>query len=156
LGKTPFVTTNGVDTQAALRALNVRRPLLVLPPWFNDATVDAGVRYYKEHGFDTAGHLRYDPGPKWRGVAPGELVGKGAGFEQEIEPLRAQIMAACPAAADGVLIAGTGFRCVAILEALEHDLQRPAISANQASLWNCLRSAGVRTAVEGYGALMRT
>lgn len=151
----PFVTTNGLDTQAALRALHVRRPFLVLPPWFNADTVAAGVRYYAEHGFETAGHLRYDPGRKWRDLPPGDLVGQGAGFEQEVEPLYAQIKAACPAAADGVLIAGTGFRCVAILEALEQDLQRPVISANQASLWHCLRVAGVRTAVEGYGSLMR-
>jgi maleate isomerase len=156
LGNTPFVTTNGLDTQAALRALHVRRPFLVLPPWFNDDTVAAGARYYADHGFATAGHMRYDPGRKWRDLAPGELVGQGAGFEQEVEPLYAQIRAACPAAADGVLIAGTGFRCVAILEALEQDLQRPVISANQASLWHCLRAAGVRTAMEGYGALLRT
>jgi len=153
---TPFVTTNGLDTQAALRAMHVRRPFLVLPPWFNDETVKAGLDYYAAHGFATAGHLRYDPGRKWRDLPPGELVVQGAGFEQEIEPLYAQIRAACPAAADGVLIAGTGFRCVGILEALEQDLQRPAISANQASLWHCLRTAGVRAAVEGYGALLRT
>ena len=155
LGQTPLVTTNGLDTQAALRALHVRRPFLVLPPWFNDETVAAGLRYYAEAGVATAGHLRYDPGRKWRDLPPGELVGQGAGFEQEVEPLHAQIKAACPPAADGVLIAGTGFRCVAILEALEQDLQRPVISANQASLWHCLRSAGVRTALEGYGALLR-
>ena len=52
-------------------------------------------------------------------------MGQGLGFEQEVEPLYAQIKAACPAGADGVLIAGTGFRCVAILEALEQDLKRP-------------------------------
>ncbi len=156
IGGAAFVTTNGLDTQAALRALHVRRPFLVLPPWFNDDTVAAGLRYYADAGLETAGHLRYDPGRKWRDLAPGELVGQGAGFEQEVEPLYAQIKAACPAAADGVLIAGTGFRCVAILEALEQDLQRPVISANQASLWHCLRAAGVRTAVEGYGKLMRT
>jgi maleate isomerase len=155
LGPAPFLTTNGLDTQAALRALHVRRPFLVLPPWFNDETVAAGVRYYAEHGFETAGHLRYDPGRKWRDLPPGELVGQGAGLEQEVEPLYAQIRAACPPAADGVLIAGTGFRCVAILEALEQDLQRPVISANQASLWHCLRSAGVRTGVAGYGRLLR-
>jgi maleate isomerase len=156
LGETPFVTTNGLDTHAALRALHVRRPFLVLPPWFNDDTVAAGVRYYADHGFATAGHLRYDPGRKWRDLPPGDLVGHGAGFEQEVEPLFAQIRSACPAAADGVLIAGTGFRCVAVLEALEQDLQRPVISANQASLWRCLRTAGVRAEVEGYGSLLRS
>jgi maleate isomerase len=150
----PFLTTNGLDTQAALRASNVKRPFLVLPPWFNDDTVAAGLRYYADAGFATAGHLRYDPGRKWRDLPPGELVGRGLGLEQEVEPLYAQIRSGCPIAADGVLIAGTGFRCVAILDALEQDLQRPAISANQASLWHCLRSTGVRTAVRGYGSLL--
>ena len=149
------VTTNGLDTQAALRALEVKRPFVVLPPWFNDETVAAGVRYYVDHGFAPAGHLRYDPGRKWRDLPPGELVGQGLGFEQEVEPLFRQIKAACPSDADGVLIAGTGFRCVAILDALEQDLQRPVVSANQASLWHCLRSSGVHTQVGGYGRLMR-
>ena len=117
--------------------------------------VAAGVRYYADHGFPPGGHLRYDPGRKWRDLPPGELYPQGMGFEQEVEPLYAQIRSQCPAEADGVLIAGTGFRCVAILEALEQDLQRPVISANQASLWHCLRAAGVRTPVAGYGTLLR-
>ncbi|TAJ84140.1 hypothetical protein [Reyranella sp.] len=154
LGSGVFVTTNGLDTQAALKASSVRRPFLVLPPWFNDELVAAGVRYYVDHGFEPAGHLRYDPGRKWRDLPPAELYGHGMGFEQEVEPLYAQIKAACPSTADGVLIAGTGFRCVAILEALEQDLGRPVISANQASLWRSLRSAGVHTRIAGYGSLL--
>jgi maleate isomerase len=149
------VTTNGLDTQAALRALEVKRPFVVLPPWFNDQTVAAGVRYYADHGFAPAGHLRYDPGRKWRDLPPGELVGQGLGFEQEIEPLFRQIRASCPTDADGVLIAGTGFRCVGILDALEQDLRRPVVSANQASLWHCLRLSGVRAQIGGYGSLLR-
>ena len=155
VGEGPFVTTNGLDTLAALRALHVRRPFLVLPPWYNDETVAAGVRYYDEAGLRPAGHHRYDPGRTWRDLAPNELVPQGAGFAQEVEPLYAQIREHCPADADGVLIAGTGFRCVAILDALEQDLGRPVVSANQASLWHCLRTAGVRSSVEGYGSLLR-
>ena len=150
-----FVTTNGLDCLAALLASAVRRPFLVLPPWFDDATVAAGVRYYEGHGFQPAGHLRYDPGRNWRDVPPGDMYPQGMGFEQEVEPLYAQIRAACPATADGVLIAGTGFRCVAILDALERDLKRPVLSANQASLWHCLRTAGVHAQVAGYGSLFR-
>ena len=155
LGAGVVATTNGLDSQAALRAAGVRRPFLVLPPWFNDATAAAGVRYYAEHGITPAGHLRYDPGRKWRDLPPGELYPQGMGFEQEVEPLYAQIRAACPADADGVFIAGTGFRCVAILEALEQDLKRPVLSANQVSLWHCLRLAGMNAAVPGYGSLLR-
>lgn len=150
-----IATTNGLDSQAALRAAGVRRPFLVIPPWFGEDFAAAAVGYYADAGLSPAGHLRYDPGRKWRDLPPGELYPQGMGFAQEIEPLYAQIRAACPADADGVLIAGTGFRCVAIIEALEQDLKRPVISANQASLWNCLRLSGVHTPIAGYGSLLR-
>jgi len=156
LGAGTFVTTNGLDTQAALRAAAIERPFLVLPPWFDDATVAAGVRYYAEHGFAPAGHLRCDPGPEWRHLPPGALYAHGMGFAQEVAALQSQIEAACPAGADGVLIAGTGFRCVAILDALERRLQRPVVSANQASLWHCLRASAIDTPVAGYGRLLDT
>lgn len=155
LAKGAKVTTNGLDTMAALRASGVKRPFLVVPPWFPDDTAKAAVRYYTDHGLAPAGHHRMDPGRKWRDVPPGDLYGLGMGFEQEVEPLYAQIRAACPADADGILIGGTGFRCVAILETLEQDLKRPVISANQASLWHCLRLSGVNTPVQGYGNLLR-
>lgn len=153
VGGAAVVTTNGADTQAALRAMAVKRPFLVLPPWFGDELVAAGARYYADHGLAPAGHLRYDPGRKWRDLPPSDLYGNGMGFEQEIEPLYAQIRKACPSDADGVLIAGTGFRCVGIIEALEQDLKRPVVTANQASLWRCLRASGVQVPVGGYGAL---
>jgi maleate isomerase len=154
LGAGAKATTNGLDTLAALGACKVKRPFLVLPPWFPDDTVKAAVGYYTDHGLAPAAFHRFDPGRKWRDLPPQDLVGQGLGFEQEVEPLYAQIRAACPAEADGILIAGTGFRCVAILDALEQDLKRPVISANQASLWHCLRLSGVQTAVPGYGHLL--
>ena len=153
LGPGVAVTTNGLDTMAALRASHVRRPYLVMPPWFNDATVAAGVGYYEARGFEPAGHLRYVPGPEWRDLPPAELNLRGMGLAQEVEPLHAQISAGCPTTADGVLIAGTGFRCVGILDSLEQELGRPVLSANQASLWHCLQLAGVRANVPGYGNL---
>ena len=154
-GKQTFCTTNGLDMQAALKAQNVKRPFLVVPPWFGDDNVKAGLAYFAERGFPPAGALRYDPGPDWRDIPPGDLYKHGMGFAQQIEPLYAQIRAACPKDADGVLIGGTGFRCVGILEALERDLGRPVVSANQASLWHCLRRSGVHASVDGYGSLLR-
>ena len=150
------VTTNGLDTMAALGASGVARPYLVLPPWFNEATVATGVRYLTDHGLAPAGHLSYDPGPDWRNVPPGEMYPRGLGFAQEVEPLYEQIVAGCPTDADGVLIAGTGFRCVAILDALEQALDRPVISANQASLWHCLRLGGGTPNFSGYGNLLKS
>jgi maleate isomerase len=154
LGPGTIATTNGLDSLAALRASGVKHPFLVFPPWFGDDLVAAGVRYYTSRGFPPAGHLRYDPGRKWRDLPPVDLYAHGMGFEQEIEPLYAQIRSACPVSADGVLIAGTGFRCVGIIEALEQDLRRPVLTANQVSLWHGLRLSGVYAPVEGFGKLL--
>lgn len=149
------ITTNGRDTLAALAACGIRRPFLVLPAWFGDDTVAAAVGYYAGHDAAPASHLRFDPGPGWRNVPPHELYPRGMGMAQEVEPLLAQIKAACPAEADGVLVAGTGFRCVAIIEAAEQALGRPVVTANQASLWRCLRLSGIADPVDGYGRLLR-
>lgn len=156
LGTGAFVTTNGHDTIAALKASGITRPFLVLPPWFPDSAVGAALSYYKEHGLAPAGHLRMDPGPTWRDVPPGELYPRGFGFEQDVTSLYDQITAACAPTADGVLIGGTGFRCVALIEALETELGRPVVTANQASLWHCLQHAGIKDPIEGYGSLLRS
>jgi maleate isomerase len=99
--------------------------------------------------------MRVDPGRKWRDVAPRDLYPQGMAFEQDVEDLHRQVRVRCPATADGVLLVGTGLRSVGILEGLEQDLRRPVISANQASLWHCLRLAGVSAPVSGYGSLLR-
>ena len=148
------VTTNGRDCLAALTALGIKRPFLVFPAWFGDAMLPKGFAYAADHGFEPAGHMRFDPGPGWREFAPSELYPQGLGFDQDVEALYRQIRSACPDNADGVLIAGTGFRCVGIIDALEADLARPVVTANQASLWNCLQLSGVTPKVVGYGRLL--
>ncbi len=155
LGPQVAVTTNGLDCSAALTALGARRPFLVLPPWYGDGTCAAAGDYLRDAGFDPAGQHRFTPGGTWAGIAPGDLVGRGLANAQETAPLFIQITEGCPADADAVLIAGTGFRCVGIIEALEAELGRPVVAANQASLWRCLRLAGIDDAVPGYGALLR-
>jgi maleate isomerase len=150
------VTTSGRDCAAALRAMKVERPFLVFPAWFTDSALPDGVAYFARHGFQPAGHMRVDPGRKWRDVPPRELYPQGMGFEQDVEALYRQVRAQCPADADGVLMVGTGLRCVAIIDALEQDLRRPVVSANQASLWHCLRLSAVNAPVKGYGNLLMT
>ena len=59
----------------------------------------------------------------------------------------------CPDSADAVLVVGTGFRAATTIAPLEEDLGRPVITANQASLWHCLRIAGIGSPVSGWGRL---
>ncbi len=148
------VTTNGLDCMAALRASAIERPFLVFPAWFGPSVHEKGANYFSDHGFAPAGHMQFDPGRNWRDLPPERLYPEGMGFEQDVEALYRQIRENLPAGADGVLIIGTGFRCVGILQSLEHDLGKPVVSANQASLWHCMRLSGINEPIAGYGRLL--
>ena len=113
LGGGAIVTTNGLDTQAALRASGGEAAVPGPAALVQRRDGGGGPALLRRSRL-RAGRpsIATIPGRKWRDLPPAELVGHGLGFEQEVEPLYAQIKAACPAGADGVLIAGTGFRCV--------------------------------------------
>ncbi|MEM7213644.1 MAG: hypothetical protein AAF479_17465, partial [Pseudomonadota bacterium] len=148
------ITTNGLDCVNALQHLGVQRPFLVFPPWFTDAPISAGIGYFEALGFQVGGHVKNTPDPKWDGTAPADLYASFMHLEQNVETLRRQIEQSCPKEADGVLIVGTGLRCVGIIDGLEQSLDRPVVTANQASLWRCLNLAGVKAEITGYGSLL--
>ena len=56
---------------------------------------------------------------------------------------------------DAVLMSGTGLPTVGVLDLLEQDLGKPAISSMQASLWQPLRLAGIHRPVAGFGRWLR-
>ena len=69
----------------------------MFPAWFGKTLLENGLDYFTAHGFAPSGHLRFDPGPGWRDMAPGQLYPAGMGFAQDVEALYRQIRAACPA-----------------------------------------------------------
>lgn len=154
LDETTAITTNGLDCTLALRKLGVERPFLVFPPWFGDGAVDAGRAYFEAQGFHPAHVFRHVPEARWQGIAPHDLYGARMHVAQNADLLHDQILAECPNEADGMLIVGTGLRCVRIIEATETTLNRPLVTANQASLWRCLSLAGVASPIQGYGRLL--
>lgn len=148
------VATNGRDCALALRASGVRRPFVVLPPWFGDAALAAARAYFAAQGFDVAGPVRHVPAPEWAGTPPERLYAEGMHVRQRLDLLHDQVLAECPDEADGVLLVGTGLRCVGIIASLEAALARPVVTANQASLWHALNRVGAAPSdVTGYGAL---
>jgi maleate isomerase len=58
-----------------------------------------------------------------------------------------------PDNAEAVYIGGNGLRAVGVIQALEEELQRPVLTANQVLFWNLLRLARARVAVANYGRL---
>lgn len=56
--------------------------------------------------------------------------------------------------ADAVCILATDIRSIDVLDTLEQDLGKPAISTNQALLWGCLKACGIGDPVAGFGSLL--
>jgi maleate isomerase len=55
--------------------------------------------------------------------------------------------------AEAIFIACTNLRALDVIEPLEKDLSKPVITANQATMWEALRLAGIRERPKGYGTL---
>ena len=56
--------------------------------------------------------------------------------------------------ADAVCILATDIHSIDVLETLETDLGKPAISTNQALLWRCLKFCDIGDPVDGFGSLL--
>ena len=123
----------------ALRVFGSERIALIHPPWFSPELDALGAAYFRQQGVDVVHHgpakLRSDYGD----IRP----------EQVYEWTIAQV----PDNVDTVVLGGGGFRAIGAIEALEATLDRPVMSANQASFWCALRRSGVNDGVTGYGRL---
>ena len=56
--------------------------------------------------------------------------------------------------AQAVFLTGVGMPTLDMLGRLEKDLGKPVISSSSAMMWHALRTAGVKTPIEGYGRLL--
>ena len=127
-------------TVEGLRVLGARRIALFDPPWFDTELNGLGRRYYESAGFEV-----------------GQSAPCGLPSEQaKITPadLHAWVIENVSTDVEAIAIGGNGFRVVGAIAALEEDLGRPVVTANQALLWAALRAADVDPgSVTDYGRL---
>jgi maleate cis-trans isomerase len=57
--------------------------------------------------------------------------------------------------AEAVFLPCTNFPSASVIEELEQELGKPVVSANQATLWQILRTVGVDEPIDGYGEVFR-
>jgi maleate isomerase len=132
---------------AAFRALEAERIALIHAPFFTDDFDQKGVAYFQERGFDVV-HVSHLMPPV---EVPHPNTGSAASPAEIYEWARSHV----PATAQAVFIGGNAIRAIGVIAALEEDLGRPVLTANQVSLWNALRVAGAEVRVDHYGQLFK-
>ena len=123
----------------AFHLLGVKRIAVIHPPWFAEDVIQRGATYFRTRGFEVSHVGQLTPTRKFSEVAPAELY--------------AWVREHVPKEAEAVFIAGNGLRAIGTISALEADLGRTVLTANQVSFWHALRQAGIRATVDGYGRL---
>ena len=124
----------------AVHALTATTLAIFDPPWFDSELSDLGRRYYESAGFEVLHAAPCDLPSDQRKITPAGL--------------HAWVREHTPAEAEAVVVGGNGFRAVGAISAIEQDLERPVVTANQALLWSALSAAGADTrAVADYGKL---
>jgi maleate cis-trans isomerase len=102
-----------------------------------------GVAYFKGHGFEIV-HVSHLMPPI---EVPHPNTGSAASPAEIYEWVRSHV----PSSAQAVFIGGNALRAIGVIAALEEDLGRPILTANQVSLWYALRRAGAEARVDDYG-----
>jgi maleate isomerase len=137
-GGIPVILTCIAATEA-LRTFGAQRLALIHPPWFSDETNAKGKDYFRGQGFEVTLCERIAPERAFTEVPPSEVY----------EWVKANV----PPKADAVLIPGNGLRAIGTIQALEENLRRPVITANQVVLWAALRTVGASSMPSRYGRL---
>jgi maleate isomerase len=130
---------------AGFRALGAERIALIHAPFFTDDFDEKGAAYFQERGFEVA-HVSHLMPPT---EVPHPNTGSVASPAEIYEWVRRHV----PASAQAVFIGGNALRAIGVIAALEEDLSRPILTANQVSLWFALRVAGTEVRLDGYGQL---
>lgn len=123
----------------ALRALAVNSIALIHPPWFSAELDGLGADYFRRQGLEVA----------WHGAATFRRDYGDVRPDQVFDWVKVQV----PEGAGAVVIGGGGFRAIGAIEALEDELRRPVLSANQAAFWCALRVSGLPDRLDRYGRI---
>jgi maleate isomerase len=124
-----------------LRVLGARRIALLDPPGFDAELNGLGRQYYESAGFEVVYSAPSGLPSDQTKITPADLH---AWVSEQVATTDAE----------AIVIGGNGFRAVGAIAALEADLGRPVVTANQALLWAALRVSDADPgSVSDYGRL---
>ena len=123
---------------AALERLGVRRVALGAP--YSAETTAQRHAHLEAHGFAV--------------VRSQNLQGVTNIYDETAERAYGLARTVDVPGAEAVFLSGTGMPTLPVLQLLEEDLQKPAISSASAMMWHALRACGVHQPIPGYGRLL--
>jgi maleate isomerase len=132
------VTTAFASVAAALERLGVKRLVLGAP--YSPETTAKGKSHLEAHGFEVVNH--------------DNLKGVVNIYDTTADEAYRLARSLDRPEAQAVFLSGTGMPTVSVLDMLEQDLRKPAISSNAAMMWLALRACGVNQPIGGYGRLL--
>jgi maleate isomerase len=126
---------------AAFEALGVRKLVLVTP--YIRSINEREVEFLRHHGISVLREFGYDlPGGKeFARIEPADRYRVVMEYRHDD--------------ADAYFISCAQVRSAEIIDVLEHDLQRPVVTSNQAAIWRYLRQSGITDKVFGFGTLLQ-
>jgi maleate isomerase len=135
------VVTPLTSAVAAMEKLGIQQVSLLTP--YADSVNQAMRDFLELHGITVLniGSFCIEDGALFAELPPDAI------FEAALE--------VCRHDADALFIPCTGIRAVEIIERAEQALGKPALSAIQTLLWQCLRDSGYHESLQGYGQLLR-
>ncbi|WP_313693544.1 maleate cis-trans isomerase family protein [Halorarum halobium] len=134
----PAVTT-ATAARRAFEALDLESLVIATP--YIDELSDLLVAYLEQHGYSVLD-------------VHGEDFASGADYGTSTpRSVYRRVRSIDTDEADGVFISGMEYHGMPVVETLEADLDKPVVSAHQATLWDALRAAGVGSESVQAGSL---
>jgi len=135
-------TSMALSVVESLRALDVKK-IVVVAPYLKEIT-DAEEKYLESFGFE---------------VVYSETLGMKDPLAFMERPLWENYHFALNAyrkapEAEAIFISCGAMRTIEIIEDLERATGKPVLSSNQCNAWLCLKLAGIREPIYGYGSLL--
>lgn len=134
------VSTGAAACDAALKKFGARK-IGVITPY--QPVADAQVRgFFSELGYDV-GQVRGLKCPTATSIA-----------DVSAEQVRAAFLAVDSPDVDVLVQAGTNLAAVLVAAELEHELEKPVLAINAATVWHALRANGIQDQITGFGSLL--
>ena len=132
-------TTTSTSVIDAFHRLGIRKVSIAMP--YIEEVSKAAVKFVEDNGIQVLN-------AKWLNKSGFDIpmISKKTIFHLAREVAKLE--------SEALFISCTNLHTFELIEELEHDLKKPVITSNQATIWNMLRLAGINDKINGYGQIL--